>query len=127
MDQPQHNEELRNRWISLLLKLGVYSSATLMVLGLVLALAGPSTPVTGDTKLTIDEIVQAIIHPSARQTGMSASLLLIASGLLLLMFTPVIRVVAALVSFLSEKDWTFSLVSLLVLGVLILEITLSLQ
>ena len=125
MEYPQHKEELRNRRISFLLKLGVYGSALLMVCGLVAALLGGSVGLTGESRLTIDDVLAALAHPSSA-SGLPTSILLVSLGLLLLMFTPIVRVIAALVSFLTEKDWAFSLVSLIVLSVLILEIALSL-
>lgn len=125
MEYPQHKEELRNRRISLLLKLGVYGSAFLLVCGLVTALLGGSVGLTGESRLTIDDVLAALVHPSSA-SSLPTPILLLSLGLLFLMFTPIVRVIAALVSFLTEKDWTFSLVSLIVLSVLILEIVLSL-
>lgn len=40
-------------------------------------------------------------------------------GILLLMFTPVARVAVVTVGLALERDWTFTLVSLFVLGVLL--------
>ncbi len=44
---------------------------------------------------------------------------LIACGLLLLIATPVLRVVFSVVAFALERDWTYVVVTLLVLGVLL--------
>jgi uncharacterized membrane protein len=50
---------------------------------------------------------------------------LIQLGVLLLIATPVARVIFAVVAFLTERDWLYVAISLIVLGVLVFSLTHS--
>jgi uncharacterized membrane protein len=99
---------------SLVLRAGIWLSGILMSLGLILALIRG----VGDapTRTAIADILRFALakplHP----------LTLIYSGLLVLMFTPILRVVAALIGFAEERDRRFVLVSTTVLLLLLCEV-----
>ncbi len=112
----QHNVE---RWASFVLRFGVWSSASLMILGLLIAAIWPSSIVTITTNPSLsDLVVQIFSRPFDPVTLMFA-------GLVLLMFTPVLRVITALLGFAVERDFWFVFVSFIVLLMLTGEILYS--
>jgi uncharacterized membrane protein len=110
-----------DRWISWTLRVGVWGSATLMLIGLVLAWfsAGELTlpaenPHPGD-------VLRSLL------SGSLDPIMLMFAGLLLLMLTPFFRVLTAIAGFAAEKDRTFVVVALVVFLMLIGELLFSLQ
>ncbi len=99
---------------------GIWTSGVLMALGLVLALVrgmGPGDVPAGPTIGTIVRFAVAEpLHPLSFLYG----------GILVLMFTPVLRVIAALIGFAEERDRRFVLVSGTVLLLLLCEVAYSL-
>ncbi len=99
---------------------GIWVSGVLMSLGLVLALArgmGPGDAPAGPTIGTIVRFAVAEpLHPLTFLYG----------GILVLMFTPVLRVITALIGFAEERDRRFVLVSGTVLLLLLCEVAYSL-
>ena len=86
-----------DRVLSLTLKVGAYTAFALIVLGLVLQLAVP-----WGTKVA-------------------------AAGLLVLLATPVLRIVVACLQFLRERDLKYALVSFGVLAIVVLAYVLGIQ
>ncbi len=107
-------------WVGIALRAGVWSSATLMIVGLVLAWF------SGDTL----KVPEANPHPADVFRNLLAGSLdpatLIFAGLILLMLTPFLRVLTAAIGFAAEKDRAFVLVSLVVFAMLLCELLLSL-
>jgi uncharacterized membrane protein len=77
------------RSIGLVLRAGVVASSACLALGLVLALAGAAP---------------------------SASGVLLRTGILVLLCTPVARVVISIVEYSLEREWTFAVLTLIVFG-----------
>jgi len=86
-----------DRVLSLTLKAGAYSSLILVLAGLLL---------------------QWVTPWGAR---------IATAGLLVLLATPVLRIVVACIQFFRERDWKYALVSLGVLGIVILAYVLGIQ
>jgi uncharacterized membrane protein len=91
-------ERLEER-LGRLLKLGAEASAVCLFIGLMLWIAG------GPVR---DENV------------------LLSAGLLILMATPIVRVIVSLVAYARMRDWFFVMTTLLVFGVLIATLMLAL-
>jgi uncharacterized membrane protein len=53
--------------------------------------------------------------------------ILLTSGLMILMATPILRVVVSLVEYARMRDWFFVSTTLFVFGVLVVTVTLALQ
>jgi uncharacterized membrane protein len=105
---------------SRVLAIGVWTSAALMAVGLLLsALRGFRVSVPARTP-TIPQILQQV---GSLELGPVSLLYL---GLLALMLTPVLRVISALLGFASEHDRKFTAVSLIILLLLAGEIAYSL-
>jgi uncharacterized membrane protein len=113
----QHTVE---RWTSQSLKGGVWLSGGVMILGLVwYAARSFSTPLPQQNP-TIAQLLHSLIN------GSFDPFTLMYVGLILLMLTPFLRVLTAVVGFAVEKDRTFVFVSLLVFFFLIGELLYSL-
>ncbi|MCE9545355.1 MAG: DUF1634 domain-containing protein [Planctomycetia bacterium] len=92
---------------------GLYLSAALLVAGLMLSMAGHATP-TPHHPLKLRPLIAASLNGDGTAV--------INLGLVLLMATPVLRVLVLGIGWLGEKDWRFALVSLIVLTMLCVSI-----
>jgi uncharacterized membrane protein len=111
------------------LRAGVAASILVMLLGLTVSL------LRHPDYLWDPEAVKRLMQPGAAfpQTPAETWRELLAGrgrawmtvGVLLLILTPVTRVAAAVVAFLVTRDWAYTAISLLVLGVLLLSFALG--
>lgn len=107
------------RWTSYVLRICVWVSASLMIAGLLITAISPSSIVWLPTNPSLGNLAKRIFSaPFDPMTLMFA-------GLVMLMFTPVIRVVTAVFGFAVERDWRFVIVSFIVLLMLVGEIAYS--
>jgi uncharacterized membrane protein len=104
-----HNTE---QWTGRVLRIGVSLSAGLMILGLILAVCLPSS---------VGSLSSPSLHVLVKHV-VSGTL-----DLVVLMFTPILRVVTAIVGFSAERDWRFVVISSIVLMMLVGEILYSLS
>lgn len=104
--------------MSRLLRTGVILSAMLVLAGGALFLLRHSTPVTDYRHFQGEpqelRTVTGIFQQAATLRGRG----LIQFGLLLLIATPIARVIFSVFVFLYERDWTFVLLTLAVLSIL---------
>jgi uncharacterized membrane protein len=104
--------------MSRLLRTGVILSALFVFAGGVLFLLRHSTPVTDYRHFQGEpaafRTVPGIFHDALALHGRG----LIQLGLLLLIATPIARVAFSLLAFLYQRDWTYVIVTLIVLGLL---------
>ena len=112
----QHNAE---RWTSRVLRLGVWVSASLMIFGLLLATMYPSSI----EPLSINPSLGNLAERMFSFTFDPVTLMF--TGLVVLMFTPILRVITAIFGFAVERDWRFVAVSSIVLLMLAGEIIYS--
>jgi uncharacterized membrane protein len=106
------------RFIGRTLQLGVLLAASVVLIGAVIVLAQHGrTPadyrtfVPGPESLrSVNGIVRSAMHVDARA--------IVQLGLLLLIATPIARVVLTLVAFLLQRDWRYVVVTGIVLGLL---------
>lgn len=117
---PDHSQYNIERWTSLVLRLGVLISASLMILGLLISSILPSSVITLSTNPSLGNLV---LHISS---GSFDPVTLMFAGLVLLMCTPILRVVTAMLSFAVERDLRFTFISSVVLIMLVGEIVYSL-
>ena len=108
-----------------LLQAGVLLASAVMLVGAVLYLDAQHASVA-DYRIFVSE-PEALREPGKLRTeivhGNAAALIQL--GVLLLIATPVARVVFAVVAFLLEHDWLYVAISLIVLGVLVFSLTHS--
>ena len=112
----QHNAE---RWISRVLRLGVWVSACLMIIGLLLATISPSAVVPLSTNPSLGNLAERMFSTTVDPVT------LMFAGLVMLMLTPVLRVMTAIFGFAVERDWRFVVVSSIVMLMLAGEIMYS--
>jgi uncharacterized membrane protein len=115
---PRHVVE---RWIGWTLRIGVWGSAFLMVLGLILAWLSPGSVRLPSENPSPGDILHSLF------SGSPDPVTLMFAGLLFLMLTPFLRVLTAMVGFAAEKDRTFVIVALVVFTMLIGELAFSLR
>jgi uncharacterized membrane protein len=108
------------RWSSRILRTGVWISALLMSSGLVLAAFHSFRDVAPERNPSLDQLLVQM------RTSFFEPLPLMFAGLVVLMFTPILRVITAIAGFAAERDVRFVIVSSVVLLMLAGEILYSL-
>ncbi len=106
-------------WSSQVLRYGVWGSAALMIVGLVLSGLQSFTLPAPEQNPSLGELAHRVWSLTADP------IILMYLGLVLLMFTPIIRVIAAIAGFAAERDRRFAWVGTIVLVMLIGEIVYS--
>jgi uncharacterized membrane protein len=115
--------------ISYLLRAGVIASAVIIVFGVVVMFARHPVYLTSPTEL--DRLVSpgaAFPHALADLWAMLSEFhgrAIMTLGLLVLIATPVLRVAASVVLFAIQRDWTYTLITAIVLTLLLLSLTLG--
>jgi uncharacterized membrane protein len=115
-DNTKHDVEL---WTSRVLRLGVWISASLMIFGLFIAFIFPSSIVPLLTNPSLGNLAGRLFSSPLDPVS------LMFTGLVILMFTPILRVVTAVFGFAMERDWRFVAVSSAILLMLAGEILYS--
>jgi uncharacterized membrane protein len=113
-------EETSERVIAGVLRYGSLISTLTMALGLGLMLVrGPAVSLPVYHRIRLSLLVSGLIRfdPAA----------LTELGILLLLFTPVFRIIVAVVTFALERDAKYVLISLSVLVVVLLSLSLAIQ
>jgi uncharacterized membrane protein len=113
--------------IGTLLQTGVLTAAVVVLTGGIWFLAGSgnNTPAYGQFRgepenlRTAHHVVASLAHPSAPTV--------IQFGLILLIATPVARVIFSLAAFAWQRDWTYVVITLIVLAVLAYSLALPHQ
>ena len=113
--------------IAVLLRVGVIAAAVIVVIGGVLVLRHPGAPVPNyrifhapgepSSAVSAGTSIRSIIAVFRHlRDGSGASI--IALGLLILIATPIARVIFAVIGFARERDMLYTIISLIVLAVL---------
>ena len=99
-------------FVSQSLRVGVLFSATIILLGLIIFLSGNGSGYPGESyPTTLKDILIG--------TMQMKSFAIISTGLVLLIFTPIMRVGVSIVAFLQEKDWLYVGISSIVFLILV--------
>ncbi len=114
-----NTQDKAERWASQVLRLGIWISASLMILGLLIATVFPSLIIPLSENPSLGNLVERLFSIKFDPVTLTFS------GLVMLMFTPVFRVITAVFGFIVERDWRFAIVSSIVLLMLIGEIVYS--
>ncbi|MCU1313367.1 MAG: putative rane protein [Acidobacteriaceae bacterium] len=114
--------------IATLLRIGVVLAAVLVALGGVLVMRHPGAPVPSYTQFHPPGSLPAGAHALTSITGVFRHLAdpsgasIIELGLLVLIATPIARVLFAVVGFARERDYLYVVISLLVFGILLVSL-----
>lgn len=107
-----------NRSVGNLLRLGVILSVITSLIGFVkLFLEGFRMPKYTGLEIPDENIFGNFWNSLCRFDGMA----IIQLGILFLIVTPLMRIIFALIGYLKEKDYTYVLVSLIVLAIMIVS------
>ena len=105
--------------MGILLRTGVALAAGIVLIGGIVFLTRHRVPVTNYSVFSGEPVeyrtISGIFHEAAAFQGRG----LIQLGLLVLIATPVARVVFSLLAFLYQKDWKYSIFTAIVLGLLL--------
>ena len=112
MDRDRHQLE---HWVHWTLLSGLAASAVLLVAGLCAML------VQGYESVSPHESLGKLIRDAVQVRGPALTTL----GLLVLMITPILRVIVLLAGWTMRRDWRFAAVALVVLTLLILSLSLG--
>jgi uncharacterized membrane protein len=103
-----------NRTMYLVLVTGMVLSFSIMIIGLVMYAISP----TEGTTMSLDKIFDGIVHGNP--------IAVIDLGIVLLIATPLVRVIAAGITFGLEKDYRFLGISIFVLAMIVLAVFIKL-
>lgn len=121
--------ERTERLAAMLLRLGVLASIAVVGAGLVLSLVRHPEYLSDPTvlgRLTAPGAAfPHALNDVAGELGEGRGRAVVAAGLILLIATPVVRVAASVIAFLSQRDWAFAAITLAVLAVLVLSFALG--
>ena len=106
--------ERMNRTMYLVLITGMVLSFTIMIIGLAMYAMTP----TEGTTLPLDKILDGI--------GQGNPIAIIDLGIVILIATPLVRIIAASITFGMEKDYRFVGISLFVLAMIVLAVFIKL-
>jgi uncharacterized membrane protein len=119
-DELSATHHLVEHWVGIALRAGVWSSATLMIAGLLLAWLSAGSLRMPKENPHPAEVLRNLL------SGSLDPITLIFAGLLVLMLTPFLRVLTAAIGFAAEKDTPFVIVALIVFAMLLGELLFSL-
>lgn len=106
-----------NNWSSLSLKLGVAISLTLVIIGLILI--GITGAKGVEPIVPLNQLPQEILALNA--------IAIITTGILILLLTPILQVVIAIVTFSRDRDRLYLSISLILLCILASSLLLALM
>jgi uncharacterized membrane protein len=116
---------MMERLVSRTLRIGVYASSIFMLAGFIISLFHPETLSTNVEHPSLTQLL-ALLRPGHDFfTHLFNPFLFFYLGILLLMLTPILRIVMAVASFSLERDLRFVVVSATVLFIILLSIYFS--
>jgi uncharacterized membrane protein len=107
------------RAITLVLRYGSLVSTLIMAVGSVLAAYRGIGLVATSHSIHPEVLLSNVLHFDP--------LAITELGILLLLFTPIARIVVALLGFAMERDWKYTLISLGVLAIVLLSISFAVE
>ena len=108
-----------NRSVGNLLRLGVILSVVISLFGFIkLFLEGFKMPKHYES---LENKSGNILHDFWISLGKFEGMAIIQLGVLILILTPLMRIIFALIGYLKEKDYTYVIISLIVLGIMVIS------
>ena len=124
MRQP-FTDTMMERLVSRALRFGVYASSIFMLAGFIASLFHPEMLSTTVDHPSLAQLIALLRPGNDFFTHLLNPFLLFYFGILLLMLTPILRIVMAIVSFSLERDARFVVVSVMVFLIILLSIFFS--
>lgn len=119
---PEMSDERLELIVSNLLRTGVLTAGAVVMFGGLLYLFRHGHEQIAYHQFTGAPAMYRRVHLILRGIGQGQARSVIQLGLLLLIATPVARVMLCLAGFALERDWTYVVISSVVLGVLLLSL-----
>lgn len=119
------NDERLDNIVGMVLRAGVMLAAALVLAGGIAFMASRHEAAPDHRKFHAEATPLASIHGVYAGAIALNPLYIIQFGLLILIATPVVRVIVCAASFALERDWTYAIVSLIVLALLLGSFVLS--
>lgn len=110
------------RWISVLLRVGVSLSAIVVLVGGALYLARHGHEIVAYENFQPERSADRRVAEIVQEVAALRSRAIIQLGLLMLIATPIARVAFSLIGFLFERDRTYVVITLIVLSVLLFSL-----
>ncbi len=108
------------RWAGVILRVGMYSSLGIMLVGLVWAIAGNNT----SSPLSYRAVPLNRLYNEMLAGNPDA---LLSLGLLLLLASPGVTLLASMVTFAAARNWRFAGLAAISAGILLLSVAIALQ
>jgi uncharacterized membrane protein len=108
------------RWAGIILRVGTYSSFGIMLVGLVWAIASN----TASSPLSFRAVPLSGLYDAMLAGNPDAMLSL---GLLLLLASPGVTLLASMVTFAVARNWRFAGLAAISAGILLLSVVIALQ
>jgi uncharacterized membrane protein len=118
-------DTMMERLVSRTLRIGVYASSIFVLAGFTISLFHPQILLGAMDHLSLTKLITLLQPDQGFFTRILDTFLLFYLGILILMVTPILRVIMAITSFCLERDLWFVAVSTAVLFIIILGIYLS--
>ncbi len=116
------SDEGRQLLIGNLLRIGMYISMGIVMVGAIIYLINHSTEKPNYSAFNFDKVksttIQSVFTELLTFNGKSV----IQFGLLMLIFTPIARVMLSVISFFLEKDYLYVVIGLIVLAIIMVSL-----
>ena len=106
-----------------LLRVGVYVSMAIVVLGGIIYLLDHSAEKIDYAAFDFNKVSLKTVEAIFSEVLTFKGAAVVQFGLLMLIFTPIARVLMAVVSFLLEKDYLYVLIGLIVLSIIMVSLS----
>ncbi|RWU03653.1 DUF1634 domain-containing protein [Pedobacter chitinilyticus] len=106
-----------------LLRVGVYISMAIVILGGVIYLFDHGSEKIDYAVFDIDKVSLKTVAAIFEEVITFKGVAIVQFGLLMLIFTPIARVIMAVVSFFIEKDYLYVLIGLIVLSIIMASLS----
>ncbi len=106
-----------------LLRVGVYISMAIVILGGVIYLFDHGREKIDYAVFDIDKVSLKTVAAIFEEVITFKGVAIVQFGLLMLIFTPIARVIMAVVSFFIEKDYLYVLIGLIVLSIIMASLS----
>lgn len=119
------DDTLMELLVSRALRVGVYTSSFFLLLGFLVSLLHPESLSHPTGHPSIAQLFSLLQPDSKLLNHLLDPYLHFYLGIIILLLTPIIRVLIAIVSFALEKDTRFAFISVTVLLIILLSLSLS--
>ena len=115
-------DEGRQLLIGNLLRIGMYIAMGIVMIGAIIYLYNHSTEKPNYSVFNFDQVKSTTIPSIFKEVLTFNGKSVIQFGLLMLIFTPIARVILSVISFFLEKDYLYVVIGLVVLAIIMVSL-----